>query len=135
MNTQNNLDTNATNKKTKKSIIRNIIIIAIIAVVCVLAVIFAPRVDKAVKLARYMNASKWAYIVDDFDDYEADFQAVAEYCRDFFEDNKDDFKQHFISYYSSVDQCHLVYDGGWLELSDELQTSVNRLGDAFEYKF
>ena len=135
MNTQNNLDTNATNKKTKKSIIRNIIIIAIIAVVCVLAVIFAQRVDKAVKFAYYMNASKWAYIVDDFDEYGDDFQAVAEYCRDFFEDNKDDLKQNFISYYSSsIGPCHLVYDGGWLELPEELQKSVNRLHDAFKYK-
>lgn len=94
--------------------------------VCVIA-IAAPV---ALRLM-FSHTYQWQYIVNDFDEYEEDFQAVADYAKEFFVSGQENSGSNSNWIAVGVDtithESTLYYDGGYLDASREICESVRRI--------
>ena len=93
-------------------------------------IIFAAR---ALPFLLYQHAVRWAYCVDNFDDYQSDFSTVAHYCSEYVIQQKQNNKEASCQFFYTS-QRHLFYDIQVLQLPDEVQSSVERISQAFTYK-
>lgn len=79
-----------------------------------------------------MQANKWAYNIENFDENRNDFVAVADYCKNIIKEkqSKDEDCYNWIS----ISYGEMYYDGEKLLLSAELQDSFERVKDSFPHK-
>ena len=101
---------------------RNAIILVCILILIVLSIIF----NIPTHIGYYI--SRWNDKVNNFYIFENDFTAVAEFCRDFFENDNTDHGSDYFYY----EDNSLIYDGEYLPLSDELKNSVHNIRNAFK---
>lgn len=85
-----------------------------------------------IRMGSFIYVSKWKYIVEDFDSYQKDFIAVADFCGDYIakKTEEDENAYHWISY----SRQQLYYNGEALQVSEELKESIIRIEEAFPNK-
>ena len=84
----------------------------------------------------FRYANRWKYTVENFDEYKADFEITANFCRDYFENKRPDqqYPNDWIYYGSYNREKFLSYNGTRLDISSDLQDAINRIDQAFADK-
>ncbi len=120
-----------------KKLVSVIEILSMVMVVFVVATILYPQ---PILLFVLSQSYKWAYNIEDFDEYHEDLLTVANFCRDFFEDGQNvrydslSDKRSYIFYESAYKdrECSLLYDDEAIPLPEEVQKAAERIDGAFD---